>query len=295
MPLDSASNPSFLKLQSRLNSLAVMLISRGLILRDSLLGVTQKLRRAEHVEQFFFPSGERSLAAASVIAGGSTDSTPMILICHGIGETAEHWSAVQAYLQERGVSSMVFSYSGYGASSGAIRTGHCDEDLISAYVELRRRIGPERPVFVLGFSLGSGIAAAGIGSLQPPPAGLFLCEAFSSFREAAQAGGCPAWLARQLPNIWNTAETIQSVRLPVCVIHSDADRLFPIEMAQRITTACGLWGELIVVPGLSHNEPCLRPTGAYWDPIAERVLRAASPAHPFQSLPLEVAVSTHAV
>jgi hypothetical protein len=219
------------------------------------------------VEEFFLVSGERRLAAAWVAA---EDDAPAILICHGIGETVEHWSAVQAFLQERGISSMVFNYSGYGRSSGAIRAENCDQDFVSAYAEIRRRVGAKRPVFVLGFSMGSGIAGSGIGRLSPPPSGLFLCEAFTSFREATRATGVPGRIARYAPNIWDTVTAMRSIQMPVCVVHSDADRVFPVEMARRIVEACGERGELVVVKGLKHNEPYLRPTEAYWGAIVER-------------------------
>lgn len=197
----------------------------------------------------------------------------MILICHGIGETVGHWSAVQALLSERGVGSLVFNYSGYGASSGRFSAENCNEDLVSAYAELRRRVGPDRRVFVLGFSLGSGIAASGVRALEPAAAGLFLCEAYPSFREAVRMMGFPRWIENAFPDIWNTVEAVALRNLPICVVHSDGDRLFPMEMARRIRSACGERGELLTVSGLTHNEPYLKPTDAYWGPIVDRVLR----------------------
>ncbi len=250
---------------------AISAVSWGLMGRDSLLGVAGRLRKHATREEFFFSSGTRRLAGVYVagVAGG-----PVILLCHGIGETVGHWSAVQAFLGERGVGTLVFNYSGYGRSSGRISAKNCDEDLVSAYTELRRRVGPERRVYVLGFSLGSGIAAGGVGGLIPAPAGLFLCEAFPAFREAVGVMGFPGWVAQAFPDIWRTVDAVKSLELPVCVVHSDGDRLFPIDMARRIASAGGERAELIVVLGLTHNEPYLRPTDGYWGPIVERVLRA---------------------
>ena len=78
-----------------------------------------------------------------------------------------------------------------------------------------------------------------IAGSDPAVAGLFLCEAFDSFRGAACAAGVPRWLTHTVPDVW--------------VVHSDGDRLFPLEMPRRIANACGSWGELIVVEGLAHN------------------------------------------
>lgn len=250
-------------------SAGIAVVSRVLLARDALRGVARRTRQDASREEFFFASGGRRLAGVWV-AGHA--GAPVILLCHGIGETVAHWGGVQAYLHERGVGSMIFNYSGYGESEGRISTEHCDEDFVSGYAELRRRTGPHARVFVVGFSLGSGIAASGVGGLVPAADGLFLCEAFPSLRDAMQAAGIPGWIARMLPDVWNTVEAVRALRLPICVVHSDSDGLFPVEMGQKIASACGKRGELVVVSGLSHNEPYLRPTDEYWGPIVERVL-----------------------
>lgn len=128
------------------------------MLRDRVLGVTRQLRKHDARQAFFISSGNRKLACVYVpgIEGGAA-----VLLCHGIGETVENWSAVQALFHDHGIGSLVFNYSGYGKSSGKIRAEHCDEDLVAAYTELRRRVELQTQVFVLGFSLGSGIAAQG--------------------------------------------------------------------------------------------------------------------------------------
>lgn len=140
------------------------------------------------------------------------------------------------------------------------------------YSELRRRAGPETPIFVLGYSLGSGIAAHGAAALRPTIAGLFLCEAFDSLRGAACANGVPRWLTRIVPDVWVTVRAVECLCVPVWVVHSDGDRLFSLEMALRIKQACGSRCQLIIVAGLAHNEPFLTAAESYWQPIMEKIL-----------------------
>ncbi len=253
-------------------------ISGMLQRRDALMGKTRRLRQHPLADGFFFSSGDRRISAVCV---PGEPGVPALLLCHGIGETVEHWSAVQAVLRDRGVGSMVFNYSGYGRSDGPVRAEHCDEDLVAAYAALRSRVGPELPVFVLGFSLGSGIAAQGVAALRPPVAGLFLCEAFDCFREAACATGVPRFMLWAVADVWDTVASMRTITMPVCVVHSNADRLFPVAMAEKIVAACGGHGEMVVVSGLSHDEPYLRAPAEYWEPIVRRVLaRAEKPAIP---------------
>jgi uncharacterized protein len=64
--------------------------------------------------------------------------------------------------------------------------------------------------------------------------------------------------------------------MPVLVVHSDGDQLFPVAMAKRVHEACGENGELIVVSGFAHDGPVYFPTEAYWRPIVEWATRTSS-------------------
>ena len=255
--------------KSRFLSSILAVASRSLLFRDRLMRVTRRLRKHDAREEFFIASGKRKLSCVYV---PGVEFGPAVLLCHGIGETVQHWSAVQALLHDRGIGSLVFNYSGFGRSTGRICAEHCDEDLATAYSELRRRVGPKTPIFVLGYSLGSGIAAHGAAALKPTIAGLFLCEAFDSFRGAARAMNVPHWLTHLVPDVWVTVRAVERLCMPVWVIHSDGDRLFPLEMARRIKDACGSGSELIIVKGLAHNEPYLTAAETYWQPIIERTM-----------------------
>ncbi|MDP9050124.1 MAG: alpha/beta fold hydrolase [Acidobacteriota bacterium] len=244
----------------------ISLVSHMLMTRDRIFGRVDRIPQDPSREEFFITSGGRRLAAVWV---AGPQGAPAILLCHGIGETVEHWGAVQLYLRQRGVSSLICNYSGYGKSEGRISPEHCDEDFVAAYAELRRRVESDARVYVVGFSMGSGVAASGVGKLVPAPDGLFLCAAFSSFRGAMRAMWVPGWLTQWLPNIWDTVEAVRTLRLPVCVMHSDTDEMLPVEMARKIASACG--GDLVIVHGLRHVDPYLRPTDVYWGALLERV------------------------
>ena len=216
-------------------------------------------------------SGSRRLSAVYVSAG---DDSPAILICHGIGELVEYWGKVQSLLQEMGVTSLVFNYSGYGASSGTVSTAHCEEDAIAAYKKLVE-LG-HQSIVLLGFSLGSGVSSAVASRIDVD--GLVLCEGFSTLREAGMAMGFSRWLTQLGPNVWDTVHQVCELRIPVLVIHSDDDGLFPPSMAKRVAEACGTRGRLIVVRGLLHAAPYFAPTKEYWQPVVDWVKQRSSEA-----------------
>jgi hypothetical protein len=247
-------------------SFLLTVISRLLLRRDRLNGTKRRMLRLFSFEQqrLVIVSGSRRLSAVYVSAG---DESPAVLICHGIGELVEYWGGVQDLLKTMGISSLVFNYSGYGDSSGYISTANCEEDAISAYGELLAR--GHQSIVLLGFSLGSGVSGA-VAS-RPGVDGLVLCEGFSTFREAGTAMGFPRWMTLAVPDSWQTVRRLSELEIPVLVVHSDGDDLFPVAMARRVAEASGAHGELIVVHGLSHNAPIFTPTASYWQPIADWV------------------------
>jgi uncharacterized protein len=254
--------------------------SRLLLRSDRMNGIMhQMLSIFTFAEQrLVIPSGKRRLSAVYVSAG---DETPAVLICHGIGELVEYWGKVQGLLKGMGVSSLVFNYSGYGTSSGILTTAHCEEDAAAAFREFAGRGHPS--IVLLGFSLGSGVGAAVASRVAID--GLVLCEGFSTLREGAMAMGFPRWVTRMVPDAWDTLHHVSSLEVPVLVVHSDVDGLFPLSMATRVAEACGPRGTLIVINGLTHNAPIFAPTEDYWQPIAAWVKQRSSEV-PARRLPV---------
>jgi pimeloyl-ACP methyl ester carboxylesterase len=256
-------------------SLILTVTSRMLLRSDRMNGTMEQMLRAFSFakERLVILSGGRRLSAVYVSAG---DDTPAVLICHGIGELVEYWGGVQGLLKGMGVSSLVFNYSGYGASSGTLSTAHCEEDAMAAYRELAGR--GHQSIVLLGFSLGSGVGCAVASRLDVD--GLVLCEGFSTLREAGIAMGFPRWVTRVVPNVWNTVDRVRELETPVLIVHSDVDGLFPLSMAKGVREACGPRGKLIVIHGLTHNTPVFAPTEEYWQPIAAWVKQRSSEVPP---------------
>jgi pimeloyl-ACP methyl ester carboxylesterase len=176
----------------------------------------------------------------------------------------DHWFEVQKLLATQGVASLVFDYSGYGRSTGRIQWKQCEQDAIEAFGALKVLL-PETPVSILGFSLGSGIAAAVLDRVSPQK--LILCSSFTSFQDAACCAGLPRVLGLLAPPIWNSEESLRRCSLPVLVLHCENDRLFPSQMALTLASVCGGRASLVIVPNQQHNDPFYRPLSQYWDHV----------------------------
>lgn len=246
-------------------TLALTGISRLLLLRDHLLGRIRPVREGTHgeatVARYPIASGSNLLDAVYVRPARGPART-VVLVCHGIGETVEHWQPMQELLAASGAASLVFDYSGYGRSTGRIDAAQCERDAAAAFAFLRQ-LAQGAPIGVLGFSLGVGIAAAVAGRL--PVSRLVLCAGYTSFRAAAHSLGIPRGLGPFIPPLWHVEEALRDCSLPVLVVHGERDRLFPVRMAAELAACCG--ARSIIVPRLGHAEPYHRPRIEYWGPI----------------------------
>ena len=214
------------------------------------------------------PSKKQRLDAV-LVRPASGEPLASLLICHGIGETVEHWHRVQQLLADSGVASLVVDYSGYGRSPGFFSARQAEEDAIAAFHFLVEMTAP-LPVSILGLSLGSGIALAIVEKV--PAHRLVLCAAFTSLREASGRVGVPHAFRFAVPAVWDASETLRRCPVPVLIVHGEKDRLFPVHMARKLAGFCGSNCELIIVPGASHNDPFYHPQESYWGSIVARFL-----------------------
>jgi alpha-beta hydrolase superfamily lysophospholipase len=251
-------------------TIAVVLIARIFFLRDKLLG---RLRRIEAVEGVHVIRHEIERGAHTLDCAFVTPAHPpraALLICHGIGEVVGNWQKAQQLLAQHGVASLVFDYSGYGRSGGTVDWRACEEDAVSAFSLLEAQV-PGVPLSLLGFSMGSGIAAAILKRVSPVR--LILCSAFTSFRDAACVLGLPRSCESLLPRIWCARETLSECAIPVLVVHCAKDRAFPVWMARQLASHCGGQTELVIVPEQVHNEAFYDPKPSYWSHVLERIVQ----------------------
>jgi alpha-beta hydrolase superfamily lysophospholipase len=254
-------------------SVAIACTSRFLILRDRALGWEKCGRGPEgiHERASRHPiRGATHPLDAVFVEPAHVPTRAAVLVCHGIGETVEHWLGVQQLLAAHGIASLVFDYSGYGKSKGRLHWEQFELDAIAAFGALKERM-PELPLSVLGFSLGTGVAAAAIHRV--PAQRLILCEAFTSFRHAATSVGIPRSFSRFVPPIWHAQSRLAECKLPVLIVHGEKDRIFPVAMARELAGWCEPGAEVVVVPSTKHNQPFRKPHLSYWGPIIEWLSR----------------------
>lgn len=194
-----------------------------------------------------------------------SDRAPLVVIFHGSAESVSYWADVQALLYKAGISSYVFDYSGFGNSGGERKATVIAEDVRQAWRDAAIQFPYAQRRIALAYSLGSGFLVSEFPTLAPEPQGLALVAAYSSAREAAVAfGTIPGWAAPVLPDLWNTVENVAAVKVPLLMVHSDEDQIFPLAMSRRVYNAANEPKAFVRVRGYKHEDGHLRPDGSFW-------------------------------
>ncbi len=217
-------------------------------------------------DRLSIPSGSRILDAYLVRAPAACRPRVAVLIFHGVMETISEWVAAQKFLYDHCFSSVVFDYSGHGDSSRPGTIGHLNEDAIPAYASFVSQFPGER-LCVLGHSMGNGPMLASVSHFRPPPSCVVVANAFSSLRDAGRKRGTSSILLYAIPDAWDNVENAKLVRVPLLVVYSDADRVNPPAMGQRIFDSAPEPKQLAVLHGFPHNALYRAPTDEWWAPV----------------------------
>ena len=233
-----------------------------------MLGLATPTDFGVSYETLSLPVGNRVIQAR-LVRGAAADANA-VLIFHGNGEALSDWSQAQATLHAAGISSMVFDYSGFGASTGVPSVNNLRADGQAAYRAFVERLPGAKARFVLGHSLGNAVMLDALPTLSPEPQGVLVHAAFTSAREmAVQTGLASRWLARLLPDVWDNQQAMARPGPAVLVLHSDADEVIPPEMGLRLADAAGARANFQRLSGLAHDALFLQPSVQEWQPMID--------------------------
>jgi len=221
-------------------------------------------------QEISIQSGKRRLQAWYVPAAASNDVRKAVLIFHGIDECLADWVPALGYLHEHGISALVFDYSGYGNSQGQATLANLRQDAQAAYAAFLSKVPNGLQKIALGYSLGSGVLLEAAPGFATPPDGLVVVAAYSSARDAAvRLGALPARLNFVIPDVFNNVQAVQQLNVPLLVIHSQDDDLFPTWMPSKIYAAANEPKRLVLLQGLKHGDMLEGKAGEYLDPLVE--------------------------
>ena len=185
------------------------------------------------------PSGDRTLIGWWVRApGDSARTAPALLFFHGNRSAISDYVPLVRFLNRQGVSTLVFDYSGFGASGGEASLRNAVQDAAAMAKVFSDSAGSTARKVAMGSALGATILLQAVDSVQPHVSGLVIEGADASVRDAAvRAGHVPARVASTLPDPADNVAAAARVRVPVLLVHSRADSRVPFSEAERLLGA----------------------------------------------------------
>jgi uncharacterized protein len=204
---------------------------------------------AGHVIGWKLPSSEVSSASVMIVHGNAGSATDRDYLARPIHQAA----AVDVYVLE---------YPGYGMRAGSPGI----TSLLAAADEAFDLIPTNAPVYVVGESLGSGVAAHLAQRTPDRVSGLMLFMPYNNMVAVAQSKMpfLPVSLLlrdRFAPDAW-----LKEYHGPVKIILAEADEVIPAKFGRRLYDGYAGPKDLQVVPGARHNDVAAQ-TPAWWKSV----------------------------
>ena len=184
-----------------------------------------------------------------------------VLFFHGNAGNISHRLDSLKLFNDLRLSVLIFDYRGYGLSEGKPDEAGTYLDAAAAWRYLTGNLAvPSRQIVLFGRSLGGAIAAW--MAARSDAIGLILESAFTSVPDLA-AGIYPLFPVRSLSRYrYDTLRHLQSVKMPVLVIHSRDDEVIPIAHARRLYARAAEPKRFLEIGG-GHNDGFLQSRSRY--------------------------------
>ncbi len=199
-------------------------------------------------------------------------SQAVVLFIHGNKHNLTRFHDHYALFADLGLSFFCFDYPGYGQSAGKPSEQALYAAARAALAHLRHGLGAApQDVVVYGCSMGGAVA---IELLQSEQANALITEStFTNSWEMAQHlyPLLPVW--RLLPKRFVNDERIGKLKLPLFMLHGDADGVVPVSMAHRLASLAPAGTELTIVPGANHVDAVAVGGAALRDALSEFLSR----------------------
>ncbi|MBJ6800482.1 alpha/beta hydrolase family protein [Geomonas propionica] len=153
------------------------------------------------------------------------------LMLHGNGgQAADRAYALPSFSGDDSV--YILEYPGYGLRPGAPSKEALNQAAQQGYLLLRQQY-PEKPVCVVGESIGSGPACF-LAGVQPPPDKIVLVVPFDKLHRVGQHHYWFLPVRLLLPDDWDNIEAVKGYRGKVEIFGAKQDKVIPEKFAKSL-------------------------------------------------------------
>jgi hypothetical protein len=202
---------------------------------------------------------------------------PSILYFHGNGEVVYDYDDIAPLYNSIGANLFVVDYRGYGQSGGSPTFSNTVSDARAAFEYFRDMLkadGYTGPSFIMGRSLGSLSAVEIASKYADGLQGLIIESGFASVSKLLlylipimTSAGLEEFERANLARL-------NTINLPVLLIHGEHDEIIPAEQAQVFYDNVGSSDKtLLTIPQAGHNDILLRGMDKYFSTIREFLIK----------------------
>ncbi len=193
---------------------------------------------------------------------GTDGDRPRMLVLHGNAGDALGRVAYLPVLEAAGFEVALLEYPGYGPREGRPSESTLVADSQAALRQLKAE-GPG-PVFLLGESLGSGVAVQVAAAEPDAVAGLLLVTPFARMTEVAARHYPLLPLRLLLRDRWDSLGAIRGYPGPVALLVAGRDEVVGVAQGRRLAGGVAGPVQLREVPWADHNGLPLEPGRPPW-------------------------------
>jgi uncharacterized protein len=200
-----------------------------------------------------------------------------VVYFHGNGGNLSIWAPILTGIVRHGCSVLAVDYRGYGASTGHPTERGLYRDVDATLARAGSSFDGTTPVVYWGRSLGATMAA--YAASVRAPRGLILESGFPDARSVIRSSPPLLLLSMFSSYRFATARHLESVNVPILVMHGDHDSVIPYALGRALFDGIRGTKTFVTIAGGDHNDFAPVDPQAYWTAV-ERFLQSlsASPA-----------------
>jgi uncharacterized protein len=174
-----------------------------------------------------------------------------VIVFNGNAGNRAFRAPLAAGLAQRGMSTLLLDYRGYGGNPGTPTEEGLAADARAARRYVSSRAGRDRIVY-FGESLGGGVAVR--LAVEQPPDALVLRSPFTSLTDIGRHHYPFLPVGLLLADRFASIDRIRDVRRPLLVIAADRDSIIPTDQSRRLFEAAPEPKQLLIVERTDHND-----------------------------------------
>ena len=198
---------------------------------------------------------------------GPTRHAPVLLYLHGARRNVDSSTFRIRHMRELGFAVLAIDYRGFGRSTEALPSeATVAEDAHAAWKWIEAT-HPTQDRYIFGHSLGGAIAVR-LATEVSDAKGLIVEGTFTSIPalfETMKWGWLP--ITSMITQRFDSAERIERVKVPVLVVHGDADSLIPPALGRALYERAGAPKRFVLVEGGTHYSTNGRGQQRYRDAL----------------------------